>query len=416
MMYAFIRWWAKVFLRLYFRKTIIYGRENVPLQGPLILASNHPSAFMEASILSTIMPRDIHFLVRGDMFHPKFRWLFEWTKQIPIYRQKDGISNLRKNASSFDLTHKKLSEGEAVLIFPEAKTVLEKKMRPIQRGTAHLAFGTMPLIKSDAPLMVQPVGVNFLDPRIPGTDVVVTFGKPFSTPAAGREDREAIEQFTDSLSRIMSPLIIQVEDDLEKNYDVMASVYFRMIYDNFPSRDAHSDLQNIAAKLTKDEANEMLVKETSEVIRLCDRHRAANGIYFPDMIMLSRMGLMMMLLLKLVWLIAGGWIWRLVRNMIYSKIKTPTFQGPTTLGIFMVVMPLVWIILGLVTWIAGWPWYIPFAWLLLMFLGTLIRPPLELIWHLLIMPGHARSDLKTHLVVLRRNTETLLSGDPDESR
>ncbi|HUR31197.1 MAG TPA: 1-acyl-sn-glycerol-3-phosphate acyltransferase [Saprospiraceae bacterium] len=127
MMYAFIRVWAFIFLRLYFRKTIIYGRENVPAKGPLILASNHPSAFMEASVLATVMKRPIHFLVRGDMFHPRFHWLFEWTKQIPIYRKKDGIANLRKNAASFDLTHRKLGKGEAVLIFPEAKTTLEKK-------------------------------------------------------------------------------------------------------------------------------------------------------------------------------------------------------------------------------------------------------------------------------------------------
>src|SRR5688500_15556540 len=137
MMYAFIRLWASVFLGCYFRKTIIYGREKVPVDGPLILASNHPSAFMEASVLATVMKRAIHFLVRGDMFNPRFSWIFEWTKQIPIYRQKDGISNLRKNASSFDLTYRKLGEGEAVLIFPEAKTILEKKMRP-KIGRAHV--------------------------------------------------------------------------------------------------------------------------------------------------------------------------------------------------------------------------------------------------------------------------------------
>ena len=133
MVYQIIRLWATLFLRLYFRKTIVYGLEHIPKKGPLIVASNHPSAFLEASIMGTILGRPLHYLVRGDMFHPKFQWLFDWTNQIPIYRQKDGISNLRKNASSFELTYRKLADGEAVLIFPEAKTILEKRMRPIQR-------------------------------------------------------------------------------------------------------------------------------------------------------------------------------------------------------------------------------------------------------------------------------------------
>ena len=267
MMYAFIRWWATIFLRLYFRKTIVYDRDKVPPSGPLILASNHPSAFMEASVLCTVLLRPIHFLVRGDMFHPKFRWLFEWTKQIPIYRQKDGISNLRKNASSFDLTYRKLSEGEAVLIFPEAKTILEKKMRPIQRGTAHLAFGTMPYIKNGEELVIQPVGVNFINPRQPGTDLVIKFGTPFITQHATREDRDAIESFTNQLSDSMSPLIIQMEDDVEINYDVMASIYLRMIYDNQPDRDAHSALQKIAASVNSESAIIILIDLTDEIIQ-----------------------------------------------------------------------------------------------------------------------------------------------------
>src|SRR5688572_11115669 len=153
MVYQIIRIWATIFLRMYFRKTVVYGIEHIPRKGPLIVASNHPSAFLEASIMGTTLGRPLHYLVRGDMFHPKFRWLFDWTNQIPIYRQKDGISNLRKNASSFELTYRKLADGEAVLIFPEAKTTLEKRMRPIQRGTANLAFGTLPFIKEGEELL-----------------------------------------------------------------------------------------------------------------------------------------------------------------------------------------------------------------------------------------------------------------------
>lgn len=411
MIYAFIRVWAIIFLRLYFRKTIVYGRDHIPEQGPLILASNHPSAFLEAAILTTVMNRPVHFLVRGDMFNPKFQWLFTWTKQIPIYRKKDGITNLRKNASSFDLTYRKLGEGEAVLIFPEAKTILEKKMRPIQRGTAHLAFGTLPFIKNGEQLMIQPVGVNFTEPRLPGTDIVVRFGQPFVTQQATREDRDAIERFTEELSNALSPLIIQVEDSLEKNYDVMASVYFRMIYDNRPGTDAHIDLQKISSFVNNGASNGGALKLTIDILKRVKENKNPNAIYFPDLIVLNRVGLMMLSILKICWLIAGGWIWRLVRYVVFTKIKTNTFQSPTTVGVFMVMMPLVSILLLVVFLITGIPAYYVLVWIFIMWLGALIRPPLDVILKLLGSSGNAKAELKAMVLSLMKDMEVALGAN-----
>jgi 1-acyl-sn-glycerol-3-phosphate acyltransferase len=409
-MYWIIKWWAFIFLRLYFRKTIVSGLDKVPKNGPLIVASNHPSAFLEASILATNLKRNIHFLVRGDMFHPRFRWLFDWTNQIPIYRQKDGIANLRKNASSFDLTYRKLAKGEAVLIFPEAKTTLEKKMRPIQRGTAHLAFGTMPFLKGDDTLFVIPVGVNFTEPRIPGTDVVVKFGEPFITQNASREDREAIEEFTEQLSGAMSPLIIQVEDAYEKNYDLLASIYLRMVYENRANADAHGDLRKIAALVNVHASNASILLQTSDVIKTLNSHEIQSAMYFPDLIVLNKVGLSMMTILKITWLIAGGWIWRVVRNFVFKKIKTNTFQGPTTVGIFMVVMPLVTIILICISLITGLPIFYVGIWLLVMWLGSFIRPPLHLIWRMLMLSKAIKTKLKRDIIEMREGLEKGIKG------
>ena len=315
MIYQIILWWATIFLRLYFRKTLVYGREFIPPKGPLIVASNHPSAFLEASILATVMGRHIHFLVRGDMFHPRFRWLFNWTKQIPIYRQKDGIQNLRKNASSFDLTYKKLAEGNAVLIFPEAKTILEKKMRPIQRGTAHLAFGTLPSMDKESELQILPVAVNFTEPRYPGTDVVVRFDRSFPTEEATREDRDAIEKFTEKLSDTLSPLIIQVEDGgYELHYDVLASVYFRLVYNASRKTKAHDDLVRISQYVNQHSQHHAFLHRVHEYIHRMKRGKTNELIYFPDAVVRNRILLAFMFLIKFIWLVSGGWIWRVSRH------------------------------------------------------------------------------------------------------
>jgi 1-acyl-sn-glycerol-3-phosphate acyltransferase len=408
-MYWIIKWWAFIFLRLYFRKTLVYGLKHVPEKGPLIVACNHPSAFLEASIMASVLKRPIHFLVRGDMFHPRFKWLFTWTKQIPIYRQKDGISNLRKNLSSFDLTYRKLSEGEAILIFPEAKTILEKKMRPIQRGTAHLAFGTLPFLKNNENLMVVPVGVNFTEPRTPGTDVVVAFGEPFISISGNREDRVAIDSFTQTLSSSMDPLIIQVDDALEKNYDVAASIYFRMVYENHPGTNALEDLKKITYAINNTASNKNWIESTGKILTSVAKLKNKTAAYFPDLIIMNKMGLAVLLILKLIWLIAGGWSWRLVKNIIFSKIKTDTFQGPTTVGVYMVVMPLLTLILFIICLIAGIPLYFVLIWVFVMWLGALIRPPFDMVWKLLTMDAGIKAVLKKYIIEIRENIEHLLA-------
>jgi 1-acyl-sn-glycerol-3-phosphate acyltransferase len=363
MVYQIIRLWATFFLRLYFRKTVVYGLEYIPRKGPLIVASNHPSAFLEASILGTVLGRPLHYLVRGDMFHPKFNWLFDWTNQIPIYRQKDGITNLRKNASSFELTYRKLGAGEAVLIFPEAKTTLEKRMRPIQRGTAHLAFGTLPFIRPGEALPVLPVGVNFTEPRLPGTDVVVRFGPPFITTEATRDDREAIDRFTSTLSEVMSPLIIQVnEESHEKYYDVLASVYLRS--DLARSADSiHDDLIVLSTEVNQSERHKELIHRIKDYLHLLKHQQVADAVYFPDLLLLSRPVLLFILVLKGLWLLAGGWLWRVARHLVFSKIKANTFKSPVSVGAAMVLYPLAALLLFMTCVLAGWPLWIVLAWM-----------------------------------------------------
>ena len=407
-MYNIILEWARLFLHLYFRRIIVYGKENVPKNVPLIVASNHPSAFMEASVLAIKVGRQIHFMVRGDVFNPKFRWLFKWTNQIPIYRQKDGISNLRKNASSFDLTYRKLADGEAVLIFPEAKSLLEKKMRPIQRGTAHLAFGTIPYLENGKELWIVPVGVNFMDPRIPGTDVVVQFGKPFVSPRGSRDDRDAIEAFTEQLAVAMQPLIVQVNElSDEPRYDVLASIYMSRIKFFRPKNMVLEDEKKIAEFVNQSETNQVFLKAVDGHNQLLKQAGLQEAVYFPRLLVVNKIFLLFEMILKALWWISGGWIWRLTRKFIYSKLRTDTFQGPTSLGAAMVLMPLIALILFIVFWIVGIPLELWLSWLILMMWGKTFPAPLSLMWKIFTASGKTLNVARKNVISFTEEVEKL---------
>jgi 1-acyl-sn-glycerol-3-phosphate acyltransferase len=401
-MYNIILVWARFFLRIYFRRTILYGKGHVPLTGPLIVASNHPSAFMEASVIATVIGRQIHFLVRGDVFNPKFRWLFNWTNQIPIYRQKDGISSLRKNASSFDLTYRKLAEGHAVLIFPEAKTLLEKKLRPVQRGTAHLAFGTIPFLKEDQELLVLPVGVNFTNPRIPGTDVIVQFGEPFVSPRGRREDREAIESFTAKLAEVMDPLVVQIHDGSnELKYDVLVSIYMTGIRASRPASTVLSDCRAIAGLVNESEPHREFLHTVNQHIHLLQKAKIREAIYFPGLLSMNGIGVACMLLLKSFWFIAGGWIWRLSRRLIFSKLRTDTFQGPTSLGAAMVLFLLLSIVGLLLCLLKSIPVWWMLIWWVTLASGKFIPAPIGLMWKVMLTSQPTRKIFRDNIQVFK---------------
>ena len=135
------------------------GKEKIPLDKPLLLSCNHPMAFTEACLLACFLDRPLYFLVRGDVFNSKSNWFLEKTHQIPIYRFRDGFSNMRRNASSFAWAHQALSDGKAILIFSEGNTKLQKKLSPLQKGLASLAFGAYEE-KDVQGLVIVPIGIN----------------------------------------------------------------------------------------------------------------------------------------------------------------------------------------------------------------------------------------------------------------
>lgn len=78
------------------------------------------------------------------MFEKKWlKPILELTHQIPIFRMKDGFEKLKQNKSTFSRSFEILHEGKCILMFPEASTMYVPYMRPLQKGAARLACGTV---------------------------------------------------------------------------------------------------------------------------------------------------------------------------------------------------------------------------------------------------------------------------------
>lgn len=223
MVYRIFKIWAQLAFSLYFRRIFISGIEQIPKKGAVLILVNHPNSFLEPCVIAAFQHRNLHFLVRGDMFEKK--WLLpilKSTNQIPIYRFKDGFEKLRSNKSTFDQAYKVLAKQHTLMMFPEASSEMVKYLRPLQKGAARLALGSFENNNLDE-LIIVPAGIHYYDATKSRNDVILKFGEAISMKSwlamnANQEDK--INALTAFLQGKMNQVVVSIaHQDLQSIYD-----------------------------------------------------------------------------------------------------------------------------------------------------------------------------------------------------
>ncbi len=174
----------------------IEGRDQVPQDGPIILAANHRS-FLDSIFLPLVLRRRVTFVAKAEYFDdPRSAWFFRAIGQIPI-RREGGSAAEGALAAAQDV----LDQGGVFAIYPEGTRTRDGYLHRGHTGVARLALAT------GAPIV--PVGLVATDecqptdkklPRVFRT-VWIRFGTPLPMAHyAGREhDRLVLRQITDEL-------------------------------------------------------------------------------------------------------------------------------------------------------------------------------------------------------------------------
>ncbi len=205
--------WA---MRRYFRNIHVSGLEHIPKDTAVIFACNHPSSFMEPMLLASVQPRKLFYLVRGDIFKGKLiKWFLKETHQIPIFRRRDGITNLKQNEKTFRICYKMLLDHGALIIFPEGSTKRVKQLRPLQRGIWRLAFGTLARDRN-LDIVIVPVGVNFTDLDHIRSEAMISFGAPIPL----NQYYDAYEADKPGTMRKLTPMLYEKMRPHVVHYDV----------------------------------------------------------------------------------------------------------------------------------------------------------------------------------------------------
>ncbi|MCH2213875.1 MAG: lysophospholipid acyltransferase family protein [Flavobacteriales bacterium] len=207
--YFHLRFWVRLAIRLFYRNVEIQGEENLPMEGPVLLAPNHQNAFMDALLPATLCPRIIHFLVRADVFKSSLaRKFFESIHMMPVYRQRDGIQNLAKNEETFEKCYEILRSGQTLLLFPEATHEGVRKLRPLSKGFSRILFGALEG-HEDLDIQVVPYGLNYSNYSDSQSTVLISYGKPISV-------QDYHDQFIESKPKAMNMLKNDLFEALSK--------------------------------------------------------------------------------------------------------------------------------------------------------------------------------------------------------
>ncbi|MFM7021556.1 MAG: lysophospholipid acyltransferase family protein [Flavobacteriales bacterium] len=338
---------VKITLPLYYRRVHVTGKENLPLDKPVLLAVNHQNAFLDAVLVAYKLKKQAYFLARSDAFkHPVAAKILSGMNIVPIYRSQDG-TGVKNNAEVFSWCYRTLAEKKWVLIFPEGTCEPHKHMFPLKKGMARIALGAVEKYP-ELDLQIVPVGLNYSDHMAFRSDVWIDYGPAISV-------QKVVKENSGSGDRI-NILTAQVEQELR-------AIVLHLEKEGY--HEANERMQNNMVALKPKSGKELVELAKADVSseKPVDRSTSPFSIYnilsFP-LLLVHR---------PLFFLI--DWLSEKVtgKNEFFPSIKY---------GLCTLLFPVYWSILSFaMIGVLGWPWWsflvLWFAFPLTLWMGLTVK-------------------------------------------
>jgi glycerol-3-phosphate O-acyltransferase/dihydroxyacetone phosphate acyltransferase len=215
-----MQWLVIALIRLiadtFFRRIEVAGVENVPTNGPVIFAGNHPNALMDGWLLTAKTVRwPLYFLANAKLW--KYRMLvpiLNATGAIPVYRREDHDGEV-DNKSAFDRLYEVIESGDCVCIFPEGISHVESQLVKLKTGTARIALTVASRGNAVAPIV--PCGLNYIHRHRFRSQVLIQFGKPIEIDDEWlrkfhNDEQEAVVELTECLAGALKDVTVNAPD------------------------------------------------------------------------------------------------------------------------------------------------------------------------------------------------------------
>lgn len=202
--------------KIFYRKVIVLGRENINPDNHLIFAPNHQNALMDAlAVLFTHKGQPV-FLARADIFRRKLTAsILYFLKILPVYRMRDGFSSLKSNDQIFEKTIDILKNKNGLVILPEGDHAGYRRLRQLKKGICRVAFHADEATGFSLGIKIIPVGIEFSNYSRFRQVLTVVYGKPIEIAEYHdlyRENPEkALLELRNKLSKEIKNLMVHIE-------------------------------------------------------------------------------------------------------------------------------------------------------------------------------------------------------------
>jgi 1-acyl-sn-glycerol-3-phosphate acyltransferase len=198
--YRFLRLLVHGLNRLLFRTTV-EGADQVPAEGPVIIAPVHRS-FIDFFVASEVTSRKLHYMAKDSLWkNRQLARILPSVGAFPVHRESADRESLRR-------AQQVLEAGEALILFPEGERRSGPVVQDLHEGVAFLAArtgATVVPVGIGGSASVMPKGKKIPRPR----HIHLVVGAPIAPPertGAGRVPRSRLHQLTETLTESIQTL------------------------------------------------------------------------------------------------------------------------------------------------------------------------------------------------------------------
>mgnify|MGYP000237741949 CR=1 FL=1 len=130
MIYTLVKNLFKILFTIFLRLKV-EGTENIPKDGPLVIASNHLS-LLDPPVLGTAATRKVHFMAKEELFVPVLGTIYKILGAFPVRR---GGADRAAIKHGIDI----LESGQVLAIFPEGTRSKTGELGKAQPGALMMA-------------------------------------------------------------------------------------------------------------------------------------------------------------------------------------------------------------------------------------------------------------------------------------
>jgi 1-acyl-sn-glycerol-3-phosphate acyltransferase len=216
LLYSVLKPIIRFSLHSYFERINVLGKENLPLNGPAIFVSNHPSAVIDPLVIAAIMKKDVYFLAGAEWFGKGLKSAIfkNQLNMIPVHRPWLSNDKTVSNNEMFKDCYTILEKGNSIVLFPEASSATVSKIRELKTGAIRIKTGFEDRMGHTVNVPIIPIGLNYSNAHKFRSELLINIGKaiPFETEN-GSLTSEVIRSMTRQMEEALKKTIIHIDND-----------------------------------------------------------------------------------------------------------------------------------------------------------------------------------------------------------